>query len=216
MKIELRQEKPADYQETENLTREAFWNQYAPGCSEHYILHVMRNCPAFVPELDIVAEADGKIVGNVIYTKAVIAGDDGKKYEVLCLGPISVLPEYQRKGIGRKMIEDTQKQAKEMGFRAVLLCGDPKLYSRMGFVPAETFGIRTGENKYMAALQAFELYEGALSGAKGRYYEDSVFAAEEEAVREFDRHFPEKERLTGTPSQKRFEIVAGMMREAEK
>jgi len=100
MNIKLRLEQPSDYNETENLTREAFWNHYSPGCDEHYLLHIMRHCPTFVPELDIVAEADGKIVGNAVYVKAVIKVDNGNQYEVLSLEPISVLPEYQHKGIG--------------------------------------------------------------------------------------------------------------------
>ena len=104
MDIKLRIEQPSDYNETENVTREAFWNHFSPGCDEHYLLHIMRNHPKFVPELDIVAELNGKIVGNVVCLKSFIMADDGNQYEVLSLGPISVLPEYQQKGIGRKMI----------------------------------------------------------------------------------------------------------------
>ena len=105
MYIELRLEQPSDYQETENVTREAFWNLHSPGCDEHYLLHIMRDCPAFVPELDVVAAYGGKIVGNIVYAKAVIKADNGNEYEVLGLGPISVLPEYQGKGIGGRLIE---------------------------------------------------------------------------------------------------------------
>ena len=68
MEIKLRPETPADYREAENVTREAFWNHFAPGCNEHYLLHVMRGSPAFVPELDFVAELDGRIVGLVACT----------------------------------------------------------------------------------------------------------------------------------------------------
>ena len=114
MDIELRREQSSDYSETENVTREAFWNHYSPACSEHYLLHIMRDCPAFVPELDVVAVCDGKIVGNVVYMKSVIRADNGNSYEVLSLGPISVLPEYQRKGIGVRMIEYTRDIARRM------------------------------------------------------------------------------------------------------
>ena len=86
MDIKLRIEQPSDYNETENVTREAFWNHFSPGCDEHYLLHIMRNHPKFVPELDIVAELNGKIVGNVVCLKSFIMADDGNQYEVLSLG----------------------------------------------------------------------------------------------------------------------------------
>lgn len=214
MDIELRQEQPADYSETENVTREAFWNHYSPACSEHYLLHIMRDCPAFVPELDVVAVCDGKIVGNVVYMKSVIRADNGNSYEVLSLGPISVLPEYQRKGIGGRMIEYTRDIARRMGFAAILLCGDPDYYSRQGFLSAETFGIRTEDNMYADALQVCLLCENAMSGMKGRYIEDSVYQVDEAAATEFDKHFPPKEIIVGTPSQKRFDEIVVKRRKA--
>ena len=95
MDIQIRLEQPADYSETEQVTREAFWNHYSPGCTEHYLLHVMRNSPNFVPELDFVAVANKKIIGSVVFMKSFILGDDGKRYDVLTLGPIAVLPVFQ-------------------------------------------------------------------------------------------------------------------------
>ena len=173
VELKLRTEQPADYRETENVTREAFWNLYSPGCCEHYLLHVMRDSPAFVPELDLVAERDGRIVGNVVSLRAVLHGDDGTDCEVLSLGPISVLPECQRQGIGGRLISRTRELARELGFRALLLCGDPDYYLYQGFVPAEMLGIRTADNMYAMALHVCELYDGALSGIRGRYVEDS-------------------------------------------
>lgn len=214
MNIEFRLEQPSDYDETERVTREAFWNHYAPGCDEHYLLHIMRDCRAFVPELDVVAVHDGKIVGNVVYMKSVIRGDDGNEYEVLSLGPISVLPEYQRQGIGGRMIEYTRQLAREMGFRAVLLCGDPDYYSRQGFVAAESLGIRTADDMYATALQVCELYENALSGVKGRYLEDAIYCVDELSAATFDRNFPVKEMVTGTPSQQRFKKISTLQRKA--
>ncbi len=214
MDIELRQERPSDYRETENITREAFWNHYSPGCNEHYLLHVMRDCPAFVPELDIVATLDGRVVGNIVYMKSgLIRTDDGRECNVLSLGPIAVLPEHQHKGIGGRMVEYTRNLAREMGFRAILLCGDPDYYLRQGFVPAENFGIRTADDVYAAALHACELYENALAGMAGRYFEDAVYFGIDEAdTAAFDRNFPPKELITGTPSQRRFEEVVKMVR----
>ena len=169
MDIKLRIEQSSDYHETENITREAFWNHYSPGCDEHYLLHIMRNHPKFVPELDIVAEHNNKIVGNVVCLKSFIMADDGNQYEVLSLGPISVLPEYQQQGIGGRMIALTKKLASEMGFRAILLCGDPDYYLRQGFIPAETLGIRTEDKIYATDLHVCELNDNALANVKGRY-----------------------------------------------
>ncbi len=194
MNVVLRLEEPLDYRETENVTREAFWNHYAPGCDAHYLLHIMRDCPAFLPGLDVVAVSDGNIVGNVVYMKSTIAADDGNEYEVLNMGPISVLPAYQRKGIGGRMIEHTRTLAREMGFRAILLRGDPAYYSRQGFMPAERFGIRTADDMYFVALQACELYENALSGLRGRHFEDAIYEVDEAAAAAFDKGFPPKER----------------------
>lgn len=74
--INLRLEEPKDYKEVEHLTREAFWNVYGPGCDEYYIIHIMRKSNAFIKELDIIAEVEGKIVGNIVYSKAKILGDE--------------------------------------------------------------------------------------------------------------------------------------------
>ena len=167
-----------------------------------------------MPELDIVAEHNNKIVGNVVCLKSFIMADDGNQYEVLSLGPISVLPEYQQQGIGGRMIALTKKLASEMGFRAILLCGDPDYYLRQGFIPAETLGIRTEDNMYATALHVCELYDNALANAKGRYIEDKIYQIDKSAANEFDKRFPPKEIVVGTPSQKRFNQIVVMQKKA--
>lgn len=214
MEIELRNERFSDYPETENVVREAFWNRYSPGCYEHYLIHIMRYSRAFVPQLDFVAVFDDKIVGNIVFLKSVIQADTGKEYEVLSLGPISVLPEYQNMGIGKRLIDHTRNLAKCMGFRAILLCGDPDYYLRRGFVPAETLGIRTVDDMYADALHVCELYENALSDARGRYIENPVYNIDESQAIEFDKKFEPKELVVGTPSQKRFDRIVAMRRTA--
>lgn len=214
MDIVLRAERPQDYRETEDVTREAFWNNYAPGANEHYLLHTMRDDPAFLPELDIVALHEGKIVGNVVCVKAAVEGDDGKGYEALTLGPIAVLPEYQGQGIGGMLMEHVKGIARDHGYRAIFLLGDPEYYSRFGFVPSERYGIRMADDTYMAAHQVFELFEGALEGMWGRYFEGSVYEVDDAAAAEFDKGFPSKEKVAGTPAQKRFEELAAMKKSA--
>ena len=213
MNIELRLEQPEDHRKTDEIMREAFWNYYAPGCYEHYLLHIMRNSPNFVKELDFVAVWENKIIGSVVCLKSFIAADNGNKYEVLSMGPIAVLPKYQRMGVGKALIAHTRNVAAEMGYRAILLCGDPDYYSKAGFVAAEQFNIRTSENKYIAALHVCPLWPDALAGVTGQYYEDEIYNINIAEAEAFDRSFPKKERITGTPTQKRFEEVVAMQKE---
>ena len=213
MDIQIRLEQPSDYHEAEQVTREAFWNRYSPGCTEHYLLHIMRNSPNFIPKLDFVAVADGRIIGSVVFMKSHILGDDGKRYDVLSMGPIAVLPAYQRMGVGQRLIEHARAAAKDAGYRAILLCGEPRYYAKIGFTAAERFGIRTSDNKYFAALHACPLYADALKSAAGRYFEDETYNVDETAAMAFDAGFPPKERLAGTPTQRRFEEVCAMQRD---
>ena len=73
----IRSEEREDYREVENLIRESFWNVYRPGCSEHYVIHVLRDDPAFVRELDFVMEKNGKLIGQNMFMKTIIESDDG-------------------------------------------------------------------------------------------------------------------------------------------
>ncbi|MCD8318463.1 MAG: N-acetyltransferase [Paraprevotella sp.] len=202
---------PCEYEETERVTRDAFWNYYAPGCYEHYLLHRMRNCPDLLRELDLVAVADGKVAANSVCMKARLLTDEGREVsDILTLGPIAVRPEFQCRGIGGRLIAHTKHVARDLGYRAILLCGDPEYYVRQGFVPAETFGIRNAENFFMDALLACELFEGALSGMGGRYFEHEIYQIDPDEAETFDRTFPYKEkrrpdvrtvRLAGEPMQ---------------
>lgn len=210
--IEIRQEKPNEYFETENVIREAFWNHYTPACNDHYLIHIMRDCPAFVPELDLVALDGDKIVGSTMCLRACIVGDDGKRHEVLSLGPIGVLPEYQKKGIGGMLIARTKKIAQRLGFKGILLCGDPDYYTRQGFLAAEKYGIRNAENMYADALHGCELYSDAFAGMSGRYYEDDIYNVDEARAKEYDALFPSKEIVFDTPMQRRFEMMVGKVR----
>ncbi len=208
--IKLRKERAIDYRSVEELTREAFWNHHAPGCDEHYLLHIMRSCDAFIRELDFVAEINEKVVANIVYAKSKIIGDSGEQYNVITFGPISVLPEYQGKGIGGMLIKHTKEIAKELGYRAILIYGDPGYYSKFGFVEAENYDIRTSDNMYAVPLQALELYLGALSDCAGCFFEGSVYEIDEKAAEEFDSTFPKKDKQSGLLSQERFLQLVNM------
>ena len=213
--IRIRKETIDDYKAVEHITREAFWNLFVPGCDEHYLCHILRDSTCFMPELDYVAVADGRVVGNIMYSNAKVIGDNGKEHPVIMFGPIAVMPAYQRLGIGSKLIEHTKKKARQLGYTAILIYGDPKYYEKAGFVPAENYDIATADNKYHKALQAYELIDGALDGVSGRFVEDKIFVINMDDVKEFDKGFEPKKHIEGLPSQIRFQEVNASIKPRE-
>ncbi|HEY8910952.1 MAG TPA: N-acetyltransferase [Desulfosporosinus sp.] len=194
MSIIIRQENEKDYQEVENLTREAFWDLYHPGCSEHLIVHNIRKASSFIPELDFVALLDDKLVGNVIYTKSNVVDKDNNEHGVITFGPISVLPSYQKQGIGSALIAHTKKIAQTMGYKAIIIFGNPAYYHQFGFENAANFEISTAAGVNFEAFMALELYRGGLQGITGRFYADPVFAVNQEELEAFEKKFPYKEK----------------------
>lgn len=113
----IRLERKEDNRPVENLVREAFWNVYRPGCSEHYVIHVLRDDPAFVKELDFVMEQDGRLIGQNMFMRTVIEADDGSVVPVLTMGPICVTPDLKRKGYGKKTAGFFPHKSDEAWFR---------------------------------------------------------------------------------------------------
>ncbi|MCL2196855.1 MAG: N-acetyltransferase [Treponema sp.] len=193
MEIELRLEEENDYFIVENITREAFWNHYVPGCDEHLLIHNLRRTYEFIKELDFVAVNNNKIIGNIVYVKAKVINND-VEYPVLTFGPISVLPEYQNNGIGGKLINHTVKLSKEMGYKGIIIYGDPEYYKRFGFKESKQYKITNKDNKYPAALLVLELYPGALNGIEGVFDEGKAYEIDSGQMEEFDKKFPIKEK----------------------
>lgn len=194
----IRQEQPADYAEVESLTREAFWNVYRPGCVEHYLVHSYRQLPEFVPELSCVLELDGRIAAHIMYSRAEVALDGGGILPVLVLGPVSVRPELQRRGLGGRLIRHTLDAAAERGFGAVVLSGSPEYYSRFGFTDARSLGIRYAgvpEEVPTPFFMVRELRAGYLAGVTGSYADPPGYAVSDEDVEAFDARFPPREKL---------------------
>jgi predicted N-acetyltransferase YhbS len=193
MNIEIR--KYHDYRETENLAREAFWDVYKPGCDEHLVLHQIRQSKAFIQEMDYIACDSGRIVGNIVYTRAFVKDDDHES-EVLCMGPICVLPSYQRKGIGTLLLRTTIEKAKSLRYKAIVIFGDPAYYHKFGFSNAELYGIATARGDNFDAFMVLELFRGGLDGIHGRFYTDSAFEINQEELEAFDSQFPYREKHT--------------------
>ena len=191
MDISIRREEPRDQRAVEELTRDAFWGMFAPRCDEHLLVHLLRESPALVPELDLVAEFDGLLVGHVMYSRAaVIDPATGAANDVLTFGPLSVAPDRQAEGIGGVLLLRTLAVAAELGHRAVVVYGHPNYYPRFGFRAAALVGVTAPGGAELDALMALPLVRGGLDGVTGEFREAPVFELDPERVAEFDRGFP--------------------------
>ena len=193
----IRLEEKKDYRAVENLVRESFWNVYRPGCSEHYVIHVLRDDPAFIPKLDFVMEQDGKLIGQNMFMKTVIEADDGRTIDVLTMGPIGITPELKRKGYGKALLDYCLEKAKEMGFGAVLFEGNIDFYRNCGFDYASKFEIRYHDLPAGADSSFFlcrELVPGYLDDVTGVYQTPQGYYVKDKDVEEFDKQFPPKEK----------------------
>ena len=196
--IIIRREMPTDYAAVEELTREAFWNVYRPGCLEHYVVHVLRQDPDFVPELDLVMERDGQLIGHVLYMRAKIVADDGREIPMMTFGPISIRPDLQRQGLGKYLLDYSMEQAGKLGAGALCIEGNIDFYGKSGFVVAGTRGIRyhgEPEQESIPYVLLKELWPGFLDGVTGVYHTPKGYYVDEDAAEEFDRNFPPREKL---------------------
>lgn len=117
----VRNEKETDHRHVEELIRKAFYNLYVPGCTEHYLARVMRGHEDFIPELDLVLELDGRVIGSILYTKAKLSDAAGKEKEILTFGPVCIAPEYQRMGYGRRLMETSFEKAAALGYDVIVI-----------------------------------------------------------------------------------------------
>lgn len=161
------------------------------------MLHCLREDPAFVPEVDLVMERDGELIGQVIYLRAEIACDDGRKLPVMTFGPIGIAPQYQHRGYGKRLLDFSLERAKALGAGALVITGDPAFYGKSGFVPAKTRGIRYADDPEADYFLLRELIPGFLDGVSGTYRDpEGYFACERdpEGFAAFEAAFPPKEK----------------------
>lgn len=194
----IRLETQADYNAVENLAREAFWNVYRPGCLEHYVIHCLRDDDAFVPELDFVMERSGEIIGQIIYMRAEIAADDGREVPIMTFGPISIAPEWQRRGYGKALLDYSMAQAEKLGAGALCMEGNIGFYGKSGFVVASTRGIHYFAEPRSEEVPYFllkELKTGYLDGVTGTYKTPQGYFVDRNKAEQFDAHFPPRQKL---------------------
>jgi len=205
--IIIRNETEKDFGEVEGLIREAFWNVNFPGCSEHYLAHVIRSHEDFIPQLDLVAELDGKLIGNVMYTKARLVDESGNEKIILSFGPLSVLPQYQRKGVGKALLERSFDIAAGLGYDTIVIFGHPCNYVSRGFKSCKKYNICLEGGIFPTAMLVKELKSGALDGRKMTFYESPAFNINETEAERFDSNFPPKAKEYRT-SQEEFYIYS--------
>lgn len=203
--IRIRNEEKTDYEKVEEITRKAFWNLYVPGCGEHYLVHVMRSHKDFIPELDFVIEVDNEIIGNVMYTKTRLVDESGEEKDILTFGPVCIVPEYQRKGYGKKLLEYSFEKAIALGYDVIVIFGNPGNYVSRGFKSCKKKNVCLENGTYPSPMMVKELKPGALDGRKYVYYESPVFEIDEKDVVSFDEGL-EKWEKKYHPSQEEFYI----------
>ena len=198
--MNIRLERPEDYRVVEELTREAFWNVYKPGCVEHYVLNQYRNNPDFIPELDFVMEEDGQIIGHVMFSKAELVLNDGSRKPSWTFGPISIHPDYKRKGYGLKLLNYALDKARETGVGFLCMEGNIGFYSHAGFGLASKMGIRYHSEAKDAEVPYFlaqELIPGWLCGIEATYCPPKgyfVADVDPDAFDTYEATFPRKEK----------------------
>ena len=194
----IRLEKIEERRQVENLVRESFWNVYRPGCLEHYVLHCLRNDPAFVPELDFVMEKEGRLIGQNIFMRAAIKADDGREIPIMTMGPICICPELKCQGYGKILLDFSLKKAAELGCGALCFEGNIDFYGKSGFDYASNFGIRyhgLPEGEDASFFLCREMIPGYLDGITGEYATPKGYFVDEAEAEAFDKAFPHKEKL---------------------
>ncbi len=206
--IKIRNEKPEDYRRVEEITRKAFYNLYVPGCTEHYVAHVVRRHPDFLPELDLVIERNGQVIGNIMYTKARLIDEAGKEKEILTFGPVSILPEYQRQGYGKALMEESFQRAAALGYDTIVIFGAPSNYVSRGFQSCKKQNVCLEDGSYPAAMMVKQLRPEALDGRRWVYYQSPAFEIDEQAAQRFDSEWEEKLEKKYLPCQEEFYILS--------
>ncbi len=205
--INIRNEEETDFKIVEEITRKSFWNLYIPGCNEHYLVHVMRSHEDFLPTLDLVIEVDGQIVGNIMYTKAKLVDEAGGEKEILTFGPVCILPEYQRLGYGKQLMEDSFERAAALGYDVIVIFGTPGNYVRRGFKSCQKYNVCLENEIYPTAMLVKELKPGVLDGRKWMYHQSSVMEIDVEEAERFEQTLDNLEKQY-QPSQEEFFIYS--------
>ena len=192
MDITIRPEIECEYFENENVTREAFWNLFIPGCVEHVLVHKLREHPDYLPDLSFVAVDQHKIIGNIFYAKSSVIDEQNNQLDTITFGPVSVLPQYQRKGVGSALIKQTIEIAKNKNVPGIIIYGHPANYCKHGFKSSRDYHISNLEGKFPYSLLVLELEKDIFKNHQWKYYDSDVYNISEAETEEYDLKFAPK------------------------
>ncbi len=206
MKFIIRNESKKEERLVEEIVRESFWNHFQPGADEHFMLHNIRKSKCFIKELNFIAELDGEIIGHIVYTKSKLVDINKNIIETITFGPVCILPKYRFQGFGEKLINYSIQKAKEMGFLAIIIYGDPRYYHKFGFRCGERYDITNEDGKFAVALMALQLNTKFVLDIPKKFIESKDFKIDNDKLKTFDSTFIEREKGT-SDFQKTFELL---------
>ncbi len=166
MDLRIRQEETGDHSAVFKVIEQAFAKEELSDHTEQFLVERLRQSATFVPELSLVAEVGPTIVGHILLTRIFIKSSQ-RTYNSLALAPVSVLPEYQGKGIGGALIQAAHSKARELDFQSIVLLGHENYYPRFGYRQAHTFGIVLPFEAPKENCMAIALTENGLEGVSG-------------------------------------------------
>ena len=159
--VNIRKETSGDYDQISLVNDMAFNKKH-----EGELIVNLRKRPEFLPELSLVAEHNEKIIGHILFFPISVLSENDK-IQTLALGPMSIMPGYQNKGVGGDLIMAGLKAADEEGFTSVLVLGHPRYYPKFGFKKASKWKIQAPFDAPDEAMMAIELKNGSLGFGGG-------------------------------------------------
>ena len=165
--MNIRREERKDHEKVFQLIENAFEHEEHSDHREQFLVERLRNSESFVPQLSLVAELDGRIVGYILLTKIKIINKNSQETIALALAPVAVLKEYQGKGIGGELIQKAHQKAKELKFGAVILLGHSNYYPKFGYEMAKKYGIKLPFDVPDENCMLIEFTEKALTAVNG-------------------------------------------------
>ena len=192
--VEIREERPEDRHAVERVMQRAFWNKYQKGGDDHYLVHRLRGIEEYLPHLSRVALKDGEMIGAIFYTRAFVH-DGATRHNILTFGPLGVSPEWQGRGVGELLLEETMRLAADAGWPGIVIFGEPDYYPRLGFKTCDQFGITTRDGTNFDAFMGIELVPGGMNGIHGVFHQtDLLYGVPAEEAEAYGRNFPPLEK----------------------
>ncbi|WP_137789212.1 N-acetyltransferase [Bacillus sp. E(2018)] len=176
MDVNIRVERTEDFKKTEEVVRKSFESEAFSDKKEHILVNRIRKTEAFVSELSLVAEnGEQEIIGHILLSKVKIINEK-QTNESLALAPVSVIPQFQHKGIGSKLIKTALSTAKNLGYQSVIVLGHQDYYPKFGFQPASNWGIKAPFEVPDEVFMAIEITEDSLADVSGVVHYSEAFS----------------------------------------